>query len=379
MKNNYCYIHIPFCSSKCKYCRFASFWWDKQLLKINLYMDKLISDIINTNFSLKNKKIKSIYFWWWTPSVLSEDNLQKILDTLKQKYTFDKDIEITLESTPITVTKQNLYTWTKLWINRLSIWVQTLNNDSLIEIGRWEKWDILMSLDNIKELFSDKLNLNVSVDFIIWLPYVKKWEVVKDIEYLLDNYDFINHMSVYMLEEYYNSWKLENDSKFQNITYPKDWKNHWIDESDYLDEYLEINNFLRKKWFTRYEISNFARNKKECKHNKSYWDHSNIIAYWLWAHWFINSVRYNYHEDFSLYYKWWYDYIEFLDKDDIFIEKIMFWLRTKWIDIELLNELNTEKISLFIKDWLLNISKDTLKITDKWILLLDYILSEIII
>lgn len=376
MKQNYCYIHIPFCTSKCKYCRFASFWNIDQL-KINLYVEKLIWEIKKSSFNIEEKTLNSIYFGWWTPSVLKIEQLWDIINALKDKYAFEKDIEISIEATPITITQENLIWWNELWINRLSIWVQSLNTDTLKEIGRWEKWDIINALDNIKHFLSEKnIDLNISIDFIIGLPYVEKWEVKEDILDILHNNYFVKHISVYMLEEYY--WEWERDSKFQKVVYPTDWKCKWIHENDYLDEYIDIKETLKTKWFNSYEISNFAKQWYECKHNQSYWNHSNILAYWLWAHGFINNTRYSNSEEFLNYYSENAKEYEALYNQQLDIEKLMFWLRTSWIEQELYQNFDTEKISYFVDEWYLQKKSDKIHLSDKWVLLLDYILGELL-
>ena len=141
------YIHIPFCESKCKYCRFASFWW-LQELKINKYVNYLIKEInppIPNPFppreKVDKKSLKTIYFWWWTPSVLKIEQLEEIINLINLKK--HKKVEITLETTPSNLTENNLIWWKNIWINRISIWVQSLNNDTLKEIWRGNKWDIL--------------------------------------------------------------------------------------------------------------------------------------------------------------------------------------------------------------------------------------------
>jgi oxygen-independent coproporphyrinogen-3 oxidase len=360
--NNFCYIHIPFCTSKCKYCRFASVW-NLDNIKVNLYVEKLLEEIKTSPLTplLKGEGnfLKSIYFGWWTPGVLLPVQLEKIINSLKEKIDFDKNIEINIETIPITVTKENIIAWKNMWVNRLSIWVQTLNNDSLIEIWRGEKGNIIKSLDYISEVWFN----NVSVDFIIWLPYVKKREIKKDIEYILDRYNFIKHISVYMLEEYY---------------YPWNWNNISITEKEYLWEYIEINNFLKSKGFKRYEISNYALDWYECNHNKAYWNHSNMLAFWLWAHWYINWERFSNSNKFIEYYSWIKVIEEKLSTNDFFLEKVMFGLRTNWLENSLVEKLDNKKIYQFIEDWYMYYKKWILKISDKWILVLDYILKEII-
>ena len=381
--NNFCYIHIPFCTSKCKYCRFASYWI-LDSLKVDLYVKHLISEIEASPLTpiLKGEGnfLKSIYFGWWTPSVLNITQLELIINTLKNKFSFDKNIEISLEATPITITRENLIWWKKLWINRLSIWVQTLNNDSLIEIWRGEKWDIINALDFVASSLpwgETERGINISIDFILGLPFVKKWEIKKDIEFILNKYDFIKHVSFYMLEEYYDIPD-EIDSKFENIRYPNNWNKIWLQEDEYLDEYISVSDFLKEKWFAKYEISNFAKKWYECKHNKAYWDHSNIFAFWLWAHGFIDGYRYSNSEDFLKYYSKKIDFIEKLDQNDIFLEKLMFQLRTSWINENIYKKLDNKKIYQFIEDWYMYYENWVLKISNKWILILDFILKEII-
>jgi len=133
------YIHIPFCELKCKYCRFASIW-KVQNLHINKYVSFLCKEIDSSSklSPLEEKEVLStIYFGWWTPSILEKEHLIKIFKTLRQKFKFSDDIEITIESTPNNITQKKIEIWQNLWINRISIWIQTLNEKSLEEIWRW--------------------------------------------------------------------------------------------------------------------------------------------------------------------------------------------------------------------------------------------------
>lgn len=356
MNNNFCYIHIPFCTSKCKYCKFASFW-NLDSKKLDLYINFLLEEIKKSKIDFK--LLKSIYFGWWTPSVLSINILEKIINILKLKYKFDKNIEITLEATPVTVTKENIYWWKSIGINRLSIWVQTLNNESLIEIWRGEKGDVINALNIINEVSF----ANVNVDFIIWLPLVKKWEVKKDIEYILNKYDFVKHLSVYILEEFY---------------YPWNWNNISINNDEYLEEYIEVSNLLKIRWFKKYEISNYALPWYECKHNKAYWSHSNVLAFWLWAHWFVNNTRYANSGSFIDYYSGKQEIEEMQTISDLFLEKVMFQLRTEWLTKDIYEKLDQNKINYFLEEKYLEKKSDKIILSDKWVLILDYILGEIV-
>lgn len=372
----FCYIHIPFCSSKCKYCRFASFSKiDK--LKIKSYIQKLKEDI--ASFSLKQEKLESIYFGWWTPSILEIPEIKEIIESLKNKFWFEENIEINLETTPQNISEENLIWWKNLWINRISVWIQTLNDESLKEIWRENKEIIIKALDKIKkpllaspyqgrnnyEFFSppDKGELevvfNISLDFIIWLPHTKLWETKKDIEFILDNYHFVKHISIYMLEDHY--YNFENSLK----------------DSEYLEEYKEVRDFLEENWFMFYELSNSAKPWYECKHNKAYWNHSEMRAFWLWSHFFIDKIRYENDSSFAGFYEW-KQIQEKLEEKDIFLEKIMFDLRTSWIDKNEIWKLNFKKINEFIKDWFLEEKSWKICLTNKSYTIVDFILKEII-
>ncbi len=368
----FCYIHIPFCEFKCNYCRFASIW-NNQNLQIKIYLQNLLKEI--KTYASEKVVLASLYFWWGTPSVLSKNQLWEIITTLYKKYIFDKNIEITIESTPNNITKQNIESWYELWINRLSIWVQTLNEKSLEEINRWNKWDIIKALELLKNYSKIK---NLNLDFIIWLPYVDKWELLQDIKYILGRFNFIKHISVYMLEDYYNSDKII-ENKYDKITYPKKWVNLWIDDNDYLWEYKAIKKYLISKGFNNYEISNFWLKWFECNHNKSYWNHWEVYSFWLWAYFFINWVRYSNPDNFKDYYSWEKIIQSKLSENDFFIENCMFELRTSWLKKHTLNKMDIKKINYFIKNWYLKKVSDKVVLSDTWVLVMDYILGEIIV
>ncbi|MDD5213331.1 MAG: radical SAM family heme chaperone HemW [Candidatus Gracilibacteria bacterium] len=361
------YIHIPFCSSKCKYCRFAS-TASLDKLKIQTYTEKLINEIENFNRPLsKESGLKSVYFGGGTPSVLDIKQISKILETLKTKFGFEENIEITLESTPQNINSKNLVSWNNLGINRLSMGVQTLNEDSLKEIGRDDKSVILKALDEVKKINPPAFNhslkegglINISLDFIIGLPHTKKGETKKDIEYILENYPFIKHISVYMLEDHYYN--------FETI----------LSEDDYLQEYNEVRDFLNTRGFNFYELSNSAQDGYECKHNIAYWKHSEMLAFGLGTHGFVNNTRYSNSETFKGYYAGKIEE-EKLTENDIFLEKIMFDIRTNGISIEFLEKLNKNKIEEFLETGFLEMKDDKLILTKKSYSLGDFIIREII-
>lgn len=352
LKLMFYYIHIPFCKRKCKYCKFASFAWiDGKIEEYLKYLKKEISE--SRPVSTKPRPV-SVYFWGWTPSILS---LKQIESIINEFWILDKNIEITLEMNPEHISLDYIKWLKKIWVNRLSIGIQSLNNKTLSEIWRCDFEAIKKWFDILNQWIIE----NVWLDFIIGLPYAEKWDIFKDISYVLENYDFIKHISIYMLEDW---------------IYPKNWANISIKKEDYLEDYKAANMILEKFWFTRYEVSNFSKPGFECRHNLAYWNHSNYRWFWLSAASFVNWKRFANSSSFKNYYDQKLEYIEELLPSEINLEKIMFNLRTDWINKEFLNQ---KKVIEFINDWLLSEENWLIKPTLDWIWILDYVLSEIII
>lgn len=353
----FAYIHIPFCESKCKYCKFSSFSKIEES-KIKFYIDFLIKSIEENTWKIES--LDSIYFWWWTPSSIDQKYIVEVIEVLKKKYWFKDDIEITIETTPQNITNENIEIWEKNWVNRVSVWVQSLLEKTLYEIWRDKKEKILKWLT----LLDNSKIKSISVDFIIGLPFVEKGWVKNDITYILDTFKSVNHISVYMLEDYY---------------YWEKWKDLILKEEDFLSEYLEIKDLLNEREFLRYELSNFAKIGYECKHNKAYWNHSDIVAFWLGAHGFQDWKRYAFWDTFTSYYSWKKLYEEWLSKSDIVLECIMFWLRTTGISQDLQTYLDMNKVKYYLEEKFLEKKWETLILGEKGITLLDYILKEIIL
>jgi len=349
------YIHIPFCSSKCKYCRFASTISDDK--KIEIYFKYLEREI--KNYNKKTEELSTVYFGWGTPSSVDFKYINNILILLKNKFWFEKNIEITLETTPQNINKNNLASWKKAWITRISTWIQSLNNNTLKEIWREDKSVILSSLDLLE---NSDFN-NISIDFILWLPYEKPWEKLEQIKYIIKKYKKIKHISLYMLEDY---------------DYPKHWDKIKLAEEEFNSEYNNINNYLEKNNFNKYELSNFAIKNYECQHNIWYWEHKNYVWFWLDAHSFLDNIRSANSSNFKDYYKSILAYNEELSQNDLILEKLMFSIRREWIGTKYFKYLDENKVNNFILEWYLEWVNNKLKITNKAFSLVDHILQEII-
>ena len=154
------YIHIPFCEQKCNYCAFNSFCASEKVK--DEYVDILCKEIESRKVGTK---VKTIYIGGGTPSVLSESQIEKIFDAIFENYNVARDAEITVEANPNSITKNKLKKWESLKINRLSIGVQSLDDESLRKIGRLH--DRKMALEKIE--LAKKYFENVSADLIVGL------------------------------------------------------------------------------------------------------------------------------------------------------------------------------------------------------------------
>ena len=158
--------------------------------------------------------------------------------------------------------------------------------------------------------------------------------------------------------------------------YPKNWSEISIKKDDYLDEYKLVADFLKHEWFSHYEISNFARPWAECTHNKSYWNHSNYRGFGLNASSFVGNRRFTNSKNFADYYAKKLEFEEELKEKDLKIERIMFWLRTFNLDLDLIED--KPKLDEFISDWFLEITWNKIKPTLSWIAILDFITENLI-
>ncbi|MCK9272683.1 radical SAM family heme chaperone HemW [Candidatus Gracilibacteria bacterium] len=348
------YIHIPFCKSKCKYCSFASFAGIDD--KIEQYLDFLKEEIREFLEENGGEKIESIYFGGGTPSVLNVAQIDDIISIFRE-YGSLENTEITLEANPENVNEEYAIGLKEIGINRISIGIQSLNNKTLQEIGRSENKVIFEALGNLKKVEFE----NIGVDFIIGLPYVAKGEIKKDLEKIINENNNIKHVSLYMLEQ---------------GNYPKNWAEISLKKDDYLEEYEQVVNFLESKGFTHYEISNFAKTGAECRHNKSYWNHSNYRGFGLNASSFIGNKRFTNGKNFSNYYAKKLEFEEILEEKDLKIECIMFGLRTFNLSQDLVE--NKQKLDEFIKDGLLEKDGNKIKPTNSGIAILDYITQNLI-
>lgn len=274
MQNISLYIHVPFCDHKCIYCDFYSI-----ITKDNIdnYVAALKKEIESYSEQLNNKNIISIFFGGGTPSLLTPNHINEILLFIKSNFNLDTEAEITLETNPGTVDNKKLSEFRDIGINRISIGVQSFNDDDLKFLTRIH--DKQTAVDTIKN--ADKAGFeNINIDLIFSIPKQNK-EIWKDNLKLAADLP-VKHISAYSLI-------LERGTILNKMIL--DGKIKLKDEDFDASQYEHTIDFLTSHGFRQYEVSNFCKPGFECVHNLSYWEHKNYIGFGPSAHSFVDNRR----------------------------------------------------------------------------------------
>ncbi|MDD5377124.1 MAG: radical SAM family heme chaperone HemW [Candidatus Gracilibacteria bacterium] len=350
------YLHIPFCRQKCRYCKFAlTPKFDE--LKVRTYIDALKREIGDFFSTHPEVSIKTVYFGGGTPSVLTGEQIAEILDVFRRQKGFADISEITLESNPEDISSEYLDALSRLGINRLSLGVQTLNNESLRMVGRADSnGSIFQALDAIAE---GPIG-NVSIDLIAGLPGTAPEQIVSDLTEIFSRAT-PKHVSIYMLED---------------ESYPASWKPHLPDEGTIRSEYRSGMEWLQSRGFYRYELSNFALPGFESKHNQSYWNHSDYQGFGLSSASFVGGERFANSSSFMGYYRGEKQTDGILSSESRNIERIMFGFRTSGVSLDELQ--NRSMVEKFREEGLLEVRENKVFPTSTGIFLIDYIIGELI-
>lgn len=268
------YLHIPFCSSKCPYCDFFSQVGTQQ--QVDEYVELLYLNIdILQKKTLPYPSFKTIFFGGGTPSLLSAKQIERLLNRLERTFGIETDAEITLEANPGTVNLEQLRGYRQAGVNRLSLGIQSLNEQSLLQLGR------IHSAKQAHESVTDARAAgfdNLNLDFMFALPNQDLTTLERGIVELLNFSP--EHISLYGL-----SYE-KGTPFFQQLQAGKLLP---CEESLYADQYQLLHEQLGSAGFEHYEISNFARRKRRCRHNQVYWQRGDCLAIGAGAHSFINQ------------------------------------------------------------------------------------------
>lgn len=348
------YIHIPFCRQKCPYCKFAltPIFDDIKKRRYIEYLKKEIRDAAITPAS-----IGTIYFWWGTPSVLTLEEVWEILLSFQEN--LQDDAEISFECNPEDITTPYLEWLVQLWINRVSLGIQSLNNETLKAIHRSDRESIFRALESIKNAKPGD-NVSINIDFILGLPYSRPWDILAHIREIHEKYPSITHTSVYMLED---------------GLYPKEWKSDSLSEAEMETDYGEVCIYFEQLWWDHYEVSSWARRGYECQHNRGYWNHTNTRGFGLSATSYIDGVRWDNSHSFRGYFHGDIKNEEILTPEDKQLETIIHDLRTFRLDVSLFPQYLIEKLQT---EWYIEVRAGKIILTSSWIFRENTILSRLV-
>lgn len=270
------YFHIPFCKSKCPYCDFYSVRYDEN--DAVEYVHEVINEMKQYQGSFD-----TVYFGGGTPSVLSAELIAKILDEARTQFDISPDSEITVECNPSKDLAQDFEKYTSYGINRISLGMQSARNEERFALGR------SAGRQQVEKAIADARRAgieNISLDLMLGTPK-------QTLDTLDESLDFIKstgvpHVSAYML-------KIEQGTKFFEMRN----KLALPDEDEVCEMYLKTVDALRSMGLKQYEISNFAKDGFESRHNLKYWNLVPYLGIGKSAHSFWQGERFYYDRNFK--------------------------------------------------------------------------------
>lgn len=279
------YIHIPFCDFHCHYCSFLTFMANPD--RVASYVDYLLKEI--DLYQSDAFHLDTIYFGGGTPSVLTPQQIKAILTKLNQVFIISDSAEITMEMNPESVTKEKVEAAIAGGVNRISLGVQSFNNQVLEIMGRLHR----------EEMIYEKINLinrlgieNISIDLMFNNPKQTKEVLERDLDLAMEL--DIKHISIYslMIEKntQYERWINRNTFKIK-------------DDDDEREMYYLIQKVLKENNFIQYEISNFSKPGYQSRHNQKYWHQEDYIGMGLGASGNLANIRYDNQDNFIHYFK----------------------------------------------------------------------------
>lgn len=274
------YIHIPFCEHKCIYCDFYSIITKDNIASFIQALKKEINFYADRHSN--NRIITSVFFGGGTPSLMSPASLSEIIELAKERFELSADVEITLETNPGTVEQTKLKEFYEIGINRLSIGIQSFNENELKFLTRiHDKQTAIDTILNAKKAGFE----NISIDLIFNLPNQTKELWINNLMTALALP--ITHISAYSLilerGTILNKMVLDGKVKIQDEDY----------DADLYETAIDI---LTENGFNQYEVSNFSKQGYECRHNNAYWHYKDYFGFGPSAHSFIDGKR---HWNFS--------------------------------------------------------------------------------
>ena len=277
------YVHVPFCARKCAYCDFVSFVTD--------------ADVQSDYFAALNKQIDikaesaditvdSVFFGGGTPSLVAPKYIYEVMEHFKRRFSFADDSEVTIEMNPNSVSKEKLKIYKEAGINRVSIGLQSADNKELKILSRLHSFEeFLKAYDEVRNAGFD----NVNIDVISAIP-----------KQTLKSYENTLNKVVNLQPEHISAYSLiieENTPFFELYKDGKDLP----DEETEREMYYLTKSLLDSCGYKRYEISNYAKEGKECRHNLGYWQRKPYLGFGIAAASLYKETRYQMHNDLKAF------------------------------------------------------------------------------
>ncbi len=365
------YIHVPFCKQKCLYCDFCSLGGGSDEIK-ERYVESLIRSIKAKSADARDHKIDTIYIGGGTPTVLDARELCRIVEACFGSYSVTDNAEISCECNPATASEDYFRRIRSAGVNRLSIGMQSSRSDELMALGRIHCYeDFVATYKNARRAGFE----NISADVMYGIPKQTMESLRLTLERLCDLAP--EHISAYCL-------KVERGTPFGQmgdaLVLP--------DDDEQYEMYMLCSEYLWARGYEKYEISNFARDGYESRHNLKYWNRDEYIGFGASAHSYFGGERYSISPNVSLFSSGEFaeQSRERIDNDGALCEYVMLGMRlargVKFSDMR-------EKFGIefmqrfpnmrgFERSGHVIIDEEGCRFTDRGFFVSNYILSEIL-
>lgn len=377
------YVHVPFCERKCIYCDFYSL---EDLRRMDLFLDSLLKEIaLAASLGSAGAQFDTIFFGGGTPSLLSPRQLESIIEALMKTFSVLSTAEITVETNPGTVDREKLRAYRSLGVDRLSIGVQSFHEDELKFLGRTH--DAKVAKTCVRRAQEAGFE-NVSLDLICSLPGQtrERWESNLRQAVALQT----KHISTYSLivEPRTPLFRMVRSGQVTPLPPEQD-----------AELYELTADFLAAHGFEQYEVSNHAKPGYRSRHNSKYWHHEFYLGFGPSAHsfwtgdskqdvvrwWNVRSLK-QYTEQVAKNQRP-IDGDETLDEETLLREEILLGLRSDGIDIQSLRRryhhdllsVRGEQVREFIREQLMRVDREKLKLTKKGFLVCDAICEALVV
>src|SRR5487761_657477 len=272
------YVQVPFCQTKCTYCNFHTGVVARGLYRP--YADAVCREI-EESLALRDRTVDTIYFGGGTPSLLEPTDLGRAMDAIRGNYSCAPE-EVTLEADPETVTAEKAAAWLSAGINRISMGVQSLNDEELRAAGRMHRRE---GVYRVMEFLREAGFQNVSMDLIAGLPHQTRATWGSSVDELVAMRP--EHVSIYLLE-------VDEGSRLgrELLAGGKKYGAGRVPSDDEMADFYEsacVN--LEAKGFEHYEISNWGLPGRASKHNLKYWRREPYVGFGAGAHSFDERKR----------------------------------------------------------------------------------------